>query len=629
MQVIVEGTKIRLNQADQLGAGGEGTVFKSRLKDDDLAIKVYHQPTRARAKKLQEFLSTTWELPENKIARPLHLVYDQLGQSIIGLTMPMFGRGFEELASLSNRKTRASLLINTKRVAEIFTDGWGTLKTIHENGLVIGDFNDLNALFRANEMLFIDVDAWQFNQFPCPVATEQFLAPELYGIDLSKGPVFKPQHDWYSYSVLLFRSLLLVHPYGGTHKDYHGIINRARARLTVFNKEVTYPQIALTPDILNDDLANTFEKFFAKGWRGDFPLAILQQYLLSLVNCKSCNTYYPSTRKQCPVCNAKTIMVIIQETVTKGVVVSEFIRTDGPIVFHKILGSNVFAIAYEEGKAYLYSKIGSLPSTKRELFDEIPGARYDLVGDFLIVNQPNTTNLTILDIGGSKTKKIQSTQTSVFAPNRKAIFRASNKYLFRLISGNLLFGEIKDGRLIERLARPVMTDQTWFAVKMKDEPKPTACGFFQVLNKQMFWLLWEGRSYDNLEISQLEPDESLIDLSVRFSSNSVVIRRLTQQKGKNYYRTDVLDDKGKVIATSPQIKVSEHMAPYLHGQAFGNGKLLTATDEGIIQEDLFTGSIKTFDTTKRYVSEGDSVSAFQDGLLIVGSQKIVHLKLGQ
>ena len=630
MQVVIDKAKVHLNQTDQLGAGGEGTVFKSSVNGNFVAVKVYHQPDPKRARKLQAFLAKSWTLPQSKIALPLHLVYDSKGQDVVGLTMPLLGSGFEELTSLANKKYRASFLVNTKTVTDIFLNGWETVDTIHQNGLVIGDFNDLNGLFRGTEMLFIDVDAWQFDTFPCPVGTEQFLAPELYGIDLSLKPVFKPEYDWYSYAVMLFKSLLLVHPYGGTHKDVKQLTTRATKRMTVFDRSVTYPKIALAPDLLDDDLAHVFEEIFARGGRGPFPLNVLRSYSQSLTECTSCGTYYPASRKQCPVCNAKTIVIITKPvSVTKGVTMTDFIRTNGTIVFHKIVGTTIYVVAYESGKAVLYTKRGTLAPSRKELFNEIPGARYEMIDEVLIVNLPNTTELLLVDVSGDIVKPIMKSETAVYAGNRRAVFRTSDSMLFRIVSGNLMYGQLQNGQLIERHLRQVMADQTWFVVKQQETgEKPTACGFFQIMRQQMFWLVWEGRSYDNVPISELELGESLVDVSVRFSSQGAVIRRLTLFGGVNYIQTDMVDVNGKVVYSSPRVKQEDHPAPYLHGQAYSTGKLLSATDEGVVSEDVQNGQVKTFDATKGAVEEGDSLYTYQGGLLVVKDAAVIHIVLG-
>ncbi len=627
MEVVINNNMIRLNQSQVLGAGGEGTVFRAKVGTDVLAVKVYHQPDSIREAKLRAFLAKGWQLPTSRVALPLDLVFDARGRNVIGLTMPFLGKGFEELASLSNRKYRAAYLVNSKNVADIFLDGGATLTQAHQNGLVIGDFNDLNGLFRGIEMLLIDVDAWQFDQFACPVATESFLAPELYNIDLSLRPVFKPEYDWYSFAVMLFKSLLLVHPFGGTHKGLRQLTARAAQRITVFDPGVTYPRIALSPDVLNDDLAEAFHKVFALGKRKAFPLDTLRAYAAELTECPSCHTFYPQSRQICPVCNQKTLIVIQQPIgVSKGVTAAEFLRVDGNIIYYKLEGTRLTVVAYEHGKAMLYRKIGT-SLRKMELFNEIPGAKYEILGDTLIVNVPGQNELLLVDVSGDSIKPITKGETEIFAVNRRAMFRSSNQYLFHIINGNLMYAEVENGQLLERLLRPVMNQQTWFAVRDETMSKPTACGFFQVLNQQMFWLVWEGAIYDDLPLAELEASESLLDVLVRFSSQGALIRRLTQLAGVNYLRTEMVDTNGKVVVSSARVKQEDHPAGELHGQAYSTGKLLHATDEGILSEDVNTGGVKKFETTSQYVSQGDSLLSYQGGLLVVKDASVIQLTL--
>lgn len=629
MQVVIDGKIIGLDASAVLGAGGEGTVFKGKVRNNDVAIKVYHQPDQRRARKLQAFLSKNWLLPKNKIALPLELVFDASGNNVVGLTMPLLGKGFEELSSLANKRYRAANLINTKMVSQIFLDGGETLQQVHANGLVIGDFNDLNGLFRGIEMLFIDVDAWQFDQFPCPVGTEQFLAPELYGTDLSMKPVFKPAHDWYSFAVMLCKSLLYTHPYGGIHKGYKQLTARAANRVTVFSPDVIYPKIALSPDLLNDDLADEFDQIFSRGRRGDFSLQVLETYAESLIECPKCGSFYPHIRNQCPVCSEANLIVIMHPTtVTKGVSVYVILQTNGPIVFSKVIGNAVFVIAYEDGKAVLYSKRGNNSVTRQELFKEIPGARYELTEDMLVVNPPHSTELMLVDVKGSKARPVIKTETSIYSGNRRAIFRASNKFLFRIAGGSLMYGVLQNDNLIERQLRTISQEQTWFTVRQEEtEDKPSVCGFFQVFREQFWWLIWEGNLYENLRITPLEIEESLLDVSVKFSSQSVLIRRLTQKQGVNYIRTDMINTIGQVLYSSPRIKEDDHAAQSLHGQAYSTGKLLHATDLGILQEDVTNRSTKTFDATKGHVQEGNSLSVYQGGVLVVKDTTVVHLQL--
>lgn len=629
MEVVVSGKRLRLDPNDLLGAGGEGSVYKTSVNGDVVALKVYHQPTTKRGEKLQAMINSGWQLPLNKIGVPQDVVFDASGKKIIGL-YTSFLSGFEELVSLSNKKYRASYKVNTQQVAKIFLDGADTLKQVHANGLCVGDFNDMNGLFRGYEMLFIDVDAWQFGIYPCPVGSEQFLAPELYGIDLSLKPVFKPDHDWYSYAVMLFKSLLLVHPYGGIHKGYKQLTGRAKNRVTVFDPGVKYPQIAIAPDLLDDSLSQVFHEYFANGKRGVFPVNTLEAYLHSLVECQKCGTWYPHTRQQCPVCTEKTVVVITAPvTVTKGATIADFIRTNGTVIYSRLVGTKLYLIVNENGMTVLYSKSARGPLTRKELFGEIAGAKYELLGeDVLVVGQPNTTELLLVDISGEKIKPLTKKETAIFAGNRRAMFRTSDVALFRIIGGNLMYGSFNNEQYVERALRTVMSNQTWFTMKHEsDGNKPTGFGFFQIMNQQMYWLLWEGRQYDNLPLSEMEAGETLIDISVKFSSQGAMIRRHTQFQGVDYLRTNMVSSDGKVVYSSARIRKEDHPANSLHGQAYSTSRLLHATDEGVMQEKIETGETKTFETTKGHVVEGDTLYAFEGGLLVVKDDRAIHIVL--
>ena len=108
-------------------------------------------------------------------------------------------------------------------------------------GALVGDFNEGNVLFRGATPFLIDADSMQFDGLPCCVGHEKFLDPRLYGVDLTRAPRFDPGTDWYAWSVLLFSSLLYVHPFGGIHKKFATPLRRAEARYSVLRPDVTYP----------------------------------------------------------------------------------------------------------------------------------------------------------------------------------------------------------------------------------------------------------------------------------------------------------------------------------------------------------------------------------------------------
>jgi serine/threonine protein kinase len=626
MQVDIAGKTLSLKQEQVIGVGGEGTVFHVILDGQARAVKIYHTPTARQQKKLEEMLNRQWFLPEQKIAFPLQLVRDARKGHGIGLVMPYFAGTIEEIARLAHKKHHTLHQLSTRQVVSIFLDGAKTLNQIHHNSLVVGDLNDQNILYQGTTMLWVDVDAWQFATYPCPVACEDFLDPELYGIDLCARPAFKPEHDWYALAVHLFRSLLLVHPYGGTHKEVQLLTQRAAQRLFVLQPDIIYPKIAHSPDLLTDELTHTFERIFAQGWRGPFPLSVLQQYYESLVQCPSCSKDYPWSRGICPHCQSRQSTMMPQARVIHtGVRASVLFTTDGSIVYHKVQGQTVFALAYEHGQAVLYRYTPGSPLKRSILFKEIPGAQYALLHNTLIINPPETTDLLCIDVSGPHPRALCQAATSIFAGDRHALFQVSDTHLYTLLNHALIRNNITDGSLRSQALRTIMEQQTWFRVApVESGDRPMILGYFQVFRQQLFWLLHSHQTYD-IHIAPLEPEETLMDLAVYFSQQDILLRRHTQQQGIDYLHTEVLDKQGTVLFSAPRVRRSHHPYPSLHGSVYASGMLLHPSDDGIIQEHITRGTCKAFSATSAYVHADTILELYTAGLLLVDENQVLYL----
>ncbi len=621
MEFEIDGKKVRLNQGSVIGSGGEGTVFKLNLSGREVAAKIYEHPDEAKDRKLRAFLAKGWRLPAG-VASPEKLIYDPAGR-VVGFTMPLLPKGFEEVRSLGNRRFRLAAAVTTKTVAEIFLQGLWELSQIHEQGLVVGDLNDLNIFFAERRVFWIDVDSWQFAGFACPVATEQYLDPTLYGVDLSKRASFTQGSDWYAFAALLFKSLLLVHPYGGNHRSARTITQRAQRKMTVFDPGVAYPTIALAPDILNDELAGVFNKYFKEGWRGAFPQAVLRAYFESLIVCGSCQTWYPATSSSCPVCSAKTLVIITKPSANgKGVGVTEIVRSQGKVVLARAFGSKVYVLVYEAGKAVLYVYHEASKVERMELFSHEPGTRYELGDGILVVNPAASSEIFALDISGSYPKPITKTVTDVFSPNRKAVFKASATSVFRIAGSTLLCGEVRDGKLIERPLRSVVDGQTWFTVD-PGSSEPFVFGLFQVLRQQAFWMIKDMSTLEP-RLPELESGEALVDIGVKFSSQGVYVLRQTQKSGVDYLRKELVDGQGRVVF-SQKLKKEDAAYPEVHGQAYATGVVLHPSDDGVVQEEVETGRLKTFDKTKGLVSQNDTLLRVPGGLLVVKDDRVLFL----
>ena len=155
---------------------------------------------------------------------------------------------------------------------------------IHQTQVVIGDFNDLNILIKAQQPYLIDADSFQYGGYLCPVYTDRFVDPLLCDPKATQPIPTQPHNrtsDWYAFTLMLMQSLLFVDPYGGVYKPKNPQARiphstRPLKRITVFNAEVKYPKPALPYAILSDELLQYFHQCFEADQRGEFSSSIIR-----------------------------------------------------------------------------------------------------------------------------------------------------------------------------------------------------------------------------------------------------------------------------------------------------------------------------------------------------------------
>lgn len=291
--VLLGKRRVRLDDKDLLGVGGEGRVFRA----GDLAIKLFFSMTGGRAEKLVAFPRG---LPARVIG-PIELCTDAKG-AVVGYAMRALD-GAVDIHRAGQRKWREASGMSATDVLAVFGALATTVTELHARGVVVGDLNDGNVVLSPPaagarwEPSFIDADSMQFAGFPCAVAHERFLDPRLYGVDLASTGALSRDSDFYALAVMLFTSLLFVHPYGGAHASYPTLLRRAEARHSVLRGDVKLPGAALRPDVLTDDALAWFTKVFDRDTREPLPRALLD---LRLTRCH-CGVEH--ARRVCPVCS--------------------------------------------------------------------------------------------------------------------------------------------------------------------------------------------------------------------------------------------------------------------------------------------------------------------------------------
>lgn len=640
-KTIINNQQYAISQANVLGSGGEATVVKT----GPWAVKIYHpnQLTNKRVQKLHDLLKLGINWP-GSVCAPRHLAFDTRG-NVVGFAMMPLPQASEVVQKLSTKKyRRAHQQVNSMFIVDLFIHGHSTIRRLHDQGIIVSDFNDLNAVFTLTRMGFIDVDSFQFGSHPCMVGTENFLDPRLYNIKLETKPYFKPEHDWYSFVVMLVRSLLLTHPYGGFHPDYKTLPQRAIARVPVFDSGVKYPKPAFSFDLLNAAMKDLLHDIFKNGNRPTIDVHLLEDYRDGLVTCNSCGVQHPGECSACPQCTTVNTQQIHRQTkiITapgkRQVEHEEWLKTPGSFIWHRLHGKTLFAIAREGNDFVLYKKHPSSVAESRSLFGAKSDlARFDMFeGKFLVVNQePTTDEILILDISKQTPKGIARRVASVchgermFVCSENHLWRVQQQFLFR---GNF---DLSLGIYSESQVGSVMESQTWLHGSTISN---AVFGYQMFFNNYEFFLHkfnTRGQRF-NVKIPDLDPQESILDVSVCWAVSSLLFLMKTEIKGKTFTRVYVIhQDDGRVLSHYRVESLSSDTHGIIHGKAFlkpsnTNGFILHPTDDGVVQEVVGNNRIEKqtlFSETEQFVASSDQLIQFQKGIIIVRDNTIGYMTM--
>ncbi len=211
----------------KIASSGEGSIY---LTDDPLSLaKVYHAPGFEKAQKLQHMLENpptdpTASQGHISIAWPKDLILDKQG-TVHGFLMPKI-RGGVTLPLVYNPRLRRKKYpaFNWYYLHTTALNLAWIIEALHAKGYIVGDLKPENFLVNDRALVSIlDTDSFQIpgkddgDSFLCPVGSEGFTPPELFGKDLTKEPRL-PSHDHFGLAVLIYQLLFGIHPFASVWK---------------------------------------------------------------------------------------------------------------------------------------------------------------------------------------------------------------------------------------------------------------------------------------------------------------------------------------------------------------------------------------------------------------------------
>jgi hypothetical protein len=602
--VYLHHTPIQLDPAALIQSGGEGMVFAYSQS----AIKLYHQPEHHHAEKLCHFLQTrlNQRLPEGVLG-PQAIVSDKNG-NVLGFQMARLEGGTRPLKLLSNPGFMQKEGLQLGQVLALFRNMHETLTQLHGLNLVVGDLNDQNLFWlpTSGRVFWIDVDSYQFDRFPCPVALQTFLDPQLYHIaDFRLRPVFTPLTDWYAFTTLLVKSMLQVHPYGGTHPQQKTLAGRAAAHISLLHPSVTYPKRANPPETLPDDWLHLIHRIYEKGERLIFPLSLLEQFARRLITCQGCGLTYSAERRDCPACRHQT-PVVAPITKVGQMQLRCLLRVDGVIVHVAVQPTGRMIVVYRSGADYRVVQTG-VGGMVQELmqFSGREGYRFAWLDQVLVVNPPGSQQLLLLDLSQPSPRRLAMLETALF--QEEAVFASTGSALIRVAGTTILRGRIQEGLFVEEMIGTAHHNQTqlW-----------GSGGIIGGVNRvfgdyHLFWWDQRGRVLELPPITP-QPGESIGEITFYAHDGAIAFLLERKRGGQAVTQVLLLNHDGKLVRQWEVAAAPPH--DLRTGKALVGTTLLHATDEGILKE-MSQGNVMLRDAAA-VTTNADWLHPHPAGLLI-------------
>lgn len=625
MDIYLQGRHIRLSPAQSLGQGGEAEVF---ALDANRAVKIFKGPdhadyqgnpatieaARRRLETHQRKLPAFPKGLTDSVIAPLELGTDRSGRTIRGYAMRRL-KDLELLSRYGDRSFRDGG-IPAAQVTSVFQDLARTVSELHLHRVVIGDFNDRNILTDGGKAFLIDADSFQFDGFPCEVFTAEFLDPRLasdHGTALVPNAPFDQHSDWYAFAIMLFQSLLFVHPFGGLHRpgDPTARIPQYRRpldRISVFHADVRYPRSALPLETLPDEWLQRFGHLFEGRIRDPWPVSLLQQ--VRWQRCPGCGLEH--ARSTCPACRTVVVPAPEQRTIRGNILVKPIYRARGILVevschdgVLRWIESDSNGYLDEHGTRILSGKPDPTLKFRRR-------SRETLIGRGTSLARLSAT--------------IAPVQGVVERCEGVPQFDADERSAVWIQAGSLW----EDAPVAPRLIGQVLSEQTRFWIG-----STFGFGFYRAGGLWVPFVFARGGTLrDDLSLPRL-PGE-LLSAECFLDNERCWFFTLTRGGGHTtasqhtIARCIVLRKDGMIEAT---LEESYPGTPWLSpsgGKCALGGCLLAATDDGLVRLEVSAGGIfetRRFPETAPFVHAGCRLLSAPEGLIVVDGPEIRRLQL--
>ena len=238
MKVVVQGQgEVSLTQREFVAAGGEGSIYARGVT----AYKIYQDPARMLpVGKITELAA----IKDPNVIKPERVIHDGKDRPV-GYTM-RFIQDAMPLCQVFTRAFREREGLDHPQMLKLVRALQDMIAHIHAAGVLVVDLNELNFLVdKAFLSVFaIDVDSYQTKSYPATA-----IMPSVRDFSVQQNH-FTDVSDWFSFACVSFQMFTGIHPYKGKHASVHGLEERMKAGISVFDAGVSVPKVVYPVDVI-------------------------------------------------------------------------------------------------------------------------------------------------------------------------------------------------------------------------------------------------------------------------------------------------------------------------------------------------------------------------------------------
>ena len=618
--ITINGKQYPLN--DKIGGGLEATVWRVVVDGQPLAFKLFIKPNdpsfnkkpdaadlRDRARvRLAELQSKLPSFPTNipaQIMQPVHIVYDEFTNQIIGFTMPLLPDGYKGSRLYADPKFRRENGITNAAVQAHMIELHEIITTGHATRIIYGDgLSGNNVQFGPDGVRLIDCNTIITPGYPNRTHTRECVDPTLCRDgELVMNQDHTTDSDWFVFTLLLAWLYMRVHPYEDgiyTDDDEMSGDERAHASISTFNPKVMLPDGAITTDHLPKELIDYFSSVFEKQpgtplHRGPFPLDILKNMVWTTC---ACGTEHAVST--CPNCG----------TTAAGGTGMRQGNTELTNLFTAPPDSNIVSVVSQDGNVrYAYAD----------------GKNIHRDGSSTVLTDVYTGPDTQVLICGSQTGVLNNNKLTVYnedgttAVSTEDVIDTSvnSKSVYWLTSSNNVMRSKPDGgtaRLGQISGPPA---QLWAGEEF-------VIGFWYSLSGRITVFNSENPGIVEAFALPAVPG-TLVDAHCIFSSSVAWLFLTIERGGQNYNYCYVINGQGKILVSANEATAGD--GSWLGGpirlHAATGARLYTPTAAGIVRCDIEkVQGVRKITVSDPHTDSAPFVSSAQ-ALLISGGM-VVH-----